>query len=651
MSLFGGSAPATESPSGSDNTQHSTALPSPSTVEPTSLQNEQSQENFYERIDSDADDDLSTDSEAEAQGEPPSRPNRFTGKPQTWKSYTAADRQIAASLDQIRDSDLAAHLYNAHNLKRRARLPAQDIAELKNWQSRASWLKSGTELQYTEASGLTQTELVPSNDWTAWPLPPTRLPGLDGRSERGLVGGEPGEWMIGGTSTNDASETLREEMLAIFLRLAKETWHSREAEGEADRGGDRAAISPSRSRSKSVLSIKARRSTSRPDIEMEDNVDSTGDAQGVGDEDLGLMAGKTRGRKANMSTFSRPTFTADDARAQRILQPTINSILSKLDDLALALRRTRLNHFGRGGSSDISSLSEFTSGAESSEPRSRPRSTTKVRSNSATSRKLSAPSSRTTSVRASYAAMKGKNSSNDQTRHSDSDIASSSTSDSDASSSHNQKRKRRRSASTTSENSAPSPRHQSGRAGLMDWSEVLGLAAVKGWDERALSRTAQRCAALFGESMSFMPLDESLRLKPVAEPVHYTPTTIPASAAFPITGPPIPKRPFLQVGTLRCPHADCYGHEKDFALPYRVVEHCMRVHGYDPRTNDSDNEERAIGGVHTDGFLQPITMKPGWLGHGRSKAGKTSKKPKTGEEGADVTDAVPTIEDSTAIEE
>lgn len=60
----------------------------------------------------------------------------------------------------------------------------------------------------------------------------------------------------------------------------------------------------------------------------------------------------------------------------------------------------------------------------------------------------------------------------------------------------------------------------------------------------------------------------------------------------------------------------------------------MRIHGYDPRTNDSDNEERQHGGVHTDGFLQPITAKQGWLGHGRSKAG--GKKRKTGElNGAD----------------
>jgi N-terminal acetyltransferase B complex catalytic subunit len=165
----------------------------------------------------------------------------------------------------------------------------------------------------------------------------------------------------------------------------------------------------------------------------------------------------------------------------------------------------------------------------------------------------------------------------------------------------------------------------------MDWSEVLGLAAVQGWDREAIARTAQRCAALFGESMSFMHFHETLALKPASEPVFYTPSAIPPPAVSLIPQPPTPKRPFFQIGTLRCPHVDCYGHEKDFALPYRVVEHCMRVHGYDPRTNDSDNEERTFGGVHIDGFLQPVTAKPGWLGNGRAKAGRANKMQKKGQ--------------------
>ena len=186
----------------------------------------------------------------------------------------------------------------------------------------------------------------------------------------------------------------------------------------------------------------------------------------------------------------------------------------------------------------------------------------------------------------------------------------------------------------------------------MDWSEILALAAVKGWDEGAIARTAQRCAVLFGESMSFIPLHEHEASKPVAEPVQYAPSTIPPlPGALSPRVPSVTKRPFFQVGTLRCPHMDCYGHHKDFALPYRVIEHCIRVHNYDGRTNDSDNEERTVGGVHIDGFLQPVTLKPGWLGHGRSKAGTVSKKQKRAQEDdGNQLDAIVSIEDTSLLD-
>lgn len=154
----------------------------------------------------------------------------------------------------------------------------------------------------------------------------------------------------------------------------------------------------------------------------------------------------------------------------------------------------------------------------------------------------------------------------------------------------------------------------------MDWSEVLGISAVKGWDQKALARTAERCAALFGESMSFRPFHENVATKALSQPIQYTPSTIPAPLS--IAGAPRPaKRPYWQTGAIRCPHLDCYGHYQEFRVSYRVIEHCMRSHGYDPRTNDSDNEERTYGGVHIDGYMQPVTVKHGWLGHGRPKAG------------------------------
>jgi hypothetical protein len=43
-----------------------------------------------------------------------------------------------------------------------------------------------------------------------------------------------------------------------------------------------------------------------------------------------------------------------------------------------------------------------------------------------------------------------------------------------------------------------------------DWSEVLGAAALTGWDDDAVKRAAARCSLLFGEDMAFATFEERL---------------------------------------------------------------------------------------------------------------------------------------------
>lgn len=626
MSLFGGdsSAPPTESEydSGSDNLPPSTKQSPPvsSLQSPPSAQTQQAQLETHDAVAEDAARDVAgndADSE-ESDDEDPERPNRFKGPPQTWKGYTAADRQIAESLQQVEDTDLAAHLYNAHALKRRARKPATDISTLHNWRNKDAWLKEGNDLQYTDAAGQLQTELVPAKDWTAWPLPPAPLHTLHDGLKHAPAPYKENEWVIGDIGSQDPGEELKDEMLGLFLQLAKDNWNAKE--WQDDGSLKKSMRSGLRSRAQSVHSH----------IEMkDDNVsDPAKSEQEVAHE------GVKRGRKIQVELDIRPTVLADDAKAQRLLRPTIASMLNGLDDVALALQRTRLNHFGRGGFGDGSSQSEFTTDAETTGPESKSRSHSRVKSASR-SKPVTRHSSRPSSRRASHAPKSPVKLSKPAVDPEDSDSASDygvqfakdNAHDSESSRSPTMRRKRSRSESTADEDDMSNTRDRS-RAGLMDWSEVLGIAAVKGWNQKALARTAERCAALFGESMSFMPFHEDLATKSMAEPIRYTPSTIPAPNTS-IAGAPRPtKRPYWQVGSLRCPHPECYGHDKDFRWSHRVIEHCMRIHGYDPRTNNSDNEERQHGGIHTDGFLQPISAKQGWLGHGRSKAG--GKKRKTG---------------------
>ena len=512
MSLFGGSAPISTSSYESDTSESSSVHSSASVV---AIENPRDTSGIQPLDAADpvfaGEEDPYTDSHAESdeseedddEDEEQTRPNKFSGQAQTWHSYTEADRQIAESLEQMEDTDLAAHLYNTHALKQRLRRPAQDLAQLKSWQGKDSWIKTGKDLEYMDAAGLTHTALVPPKEWTAWPVPPEELLDLDDELDSGLAGSSAPEWAI--DSAKNTEEELKEELLAVFLRLAKKQWNQRGAPLSESDPEEHAGTSRSRSPARSTKSANSR-PASRADGEMDLDSHSQDEAYDIQHDSA---SGRKRGRPRGTRTYAKPTILADDEKAQRLLQPTIQSMMSKIDELALAVRRTRVNHFGRA--SGDSSMSDFTSGAESSRPTSR--SPSADRSKSVMSREPSTrPSSRAGSMRADHTTRQG-------TRFADSDGSSSDTSSHDGSKDSRRPRKRRRSLDSSSDSDASTAQDEHLREGLIDWSEVLGLAAVQGWDAGALARTAQRCANLFGESMSFIPFSESKALKPTLEPV------------------------------------------------------------------------------------------------------------------------------------
>ncbi|KAI1667554.1 hypothetical protein L13192_08263 [Pyrenophora tritici-repentis] len=629
MSLFGGSAPTPSSSSESDTSESSSVSSSPSVVEtenPRDIPEIQRRDTEEKDTDTDSQEE-SDESEDEEDGEKTARVQRNTNQAQRWRNTTDEELQIMESLEQMEAEDLSAHLYNAHALKRRVRRPIQDLAQLKSWQGRDSWLKSGKDLEFTDEAGLVQPELVPPKVWTAWPDPPEKLL----RSEIPSASDFALEWQIGGVE--DALEELKEELLAIFLRLARKQWDQRESPSSESDVEESAETSRSRSLEGSTTPANSR-PTSRADGDVNDGDTNDGDiddgemdldgyshdeACDTGDE----ATARKRGRQFYFNTLTQPTVMADDTKAQRILQPTIQSMISRLDRLALAILRTRTNHYTGADGSVADTSDADTSDSELS--RSASRSPSRARSKSVTSPESSSPSP------SSEESTSDDNTRLQNLRFSDFDHDTVAAWEHGKSTLRHLKRerrkekhlerKRRRSSSSESDGEKWTIKDDSFREGLMDWSELLGLAAVQGWDPEAIARTAQRCATLFDESMSFIPIPESQATKSPLEPVVYTPSTIPAPPIVPSnTRGPTLNRPFFQTGTLRCPHPDCYGSKKDFAIPYRTIEHCIRVHGYDPRTNSE-----GVG----DGFLQPVTLRPGWLGNGRPKVGNARKRAKS----------------------
>ncbi|KAF2654122.1 hypothetical protein K491DRAFT_601480 [Lophiostoma macrostomum CBS 122681] len=593
MSLFGGDSSRSLSPEND--------FPESSFINPSSHDAQNAQPVPHLTLDDDDNDDSINYQDEESPGYDDedgqiARPNRFAGKASTWRSLTAVDRQVAAALDQAQSGDLAAHLYNAHALKRRVRLPVDELAKIKDRDIKDSWLKKDKDLRFTDVLGEIQTELIPNKRWTAWPLQPGDVPTSReafGRRESDFEGEG---YVCKVQDTRYLGDELREEMLAAFLRLAKESWLRREKDGheECKETAQDRPQSPVNNGSIDAVMQDSRDTPSNPESAV----------QSGSEKKWAHIINSRRGARQAMPGNARPAFLADDDAARNVLLPSVNSLLFRLEDLAAAIRRTRLNHLREGADAETSE-SEPASDAESVLAKSRVRS----RSRGGNSKR---PSVSRTPSRDSSKVGAGKASSKVGDGDFDENASQHSSVDRSRQQSH------RRTSTPLTDPSAPV-------RSLMDWSEVIGLASAVGWDEDVISRSAQRCASLFEEGMSFRAFNAGHAEKTVPKPVHYTSQTVHSLDGLDVQEDTARMRPYFQIGTLRCPHVGCHRHTKDCPTGYRLVEHIMRIHGYDPRMNDSDNEERTDGGVHIDGFLRPVTTKQGWLGGGRSKS--TEGKP------------------------
>ncbi|KAL1612703.1 hypothetical protein SLS60_000932 [Paraconiothyrium brasiliense] len=649
MSLFGGD-------------ESSPSAPSPSLSERSSSpQNVQDPQPLPDPNDSLDEDFLPSSPDAESE--------RCTIKPQSWRRYTQADREIAESLENLESADLAAHLYNAHSLKRRLRRPTKELQKVKDWQSKDAWLKKGKELQYNDPlTGDLETELVPSKLWTAWPLPTKRI--LQKGAATGKTEDNDDGWYIGRSEDKSSGEVMREELLALFLRTAKRNWTRRQAAAEDTVSHvENVTISSSPSSSDSEAGVAHAFRNSKPQDSGSDtrkkNAKGSGamvhpyqsdgeqvmrhldewdvgnkedvcakrtlDDSSVDTESDSASQSETRHRDCNVPEAA---FLADDDEARRILEPSVNSLLSRVDKLVLAVRRHRANHVGDGlrrAGSGSDCFTDRETPAPHAKPPSRPQSRSRVSKKTGSSQRPPAKRQGGKTHRPSHEALNAL----------DSETASDYGADSESEDEETlyvlEKQKKARTHSISSSNShrsnASSNPEVHRSVGLIDWSEMLGLAAIAGFDEHVVAKTAQRCASLFGEGMNFRTFDENLATQPILNPVEYTPCMIPAfhemqsvpdvvheSVISEGDRRPLVKRPYFDSGSLRCPHIDCPGSLKEFSGSSRLTEHVRRKHGYDPRTNDSDTEERTFGGVHIDGYLQPVWAKPGWLGHGRAKS-------------------------------
>lgn len=451
----------------------------------------------------------------------------------------------------------------------------------------------------------------PDRGWTAWPLTADEVP----RREEQFGGPAPDLLDNQGTYRKSEpwlpSADLQEEIQALMLRKAKERFRRRRwATADDDAGAER---------------VPTEKVEETPEEEAAAEGSSGPEAVDLGEDDKSKPT-------LPKSKYARPAFLADDDQASAILQPTVRHILSKFDDLLIGLHKSRQGHRRQ---------------ASASRSRSRP-SASRLRSRSAAVAK--APCSRDRS--------KGKQKADD----SDDEVSEYGSNDEDANSAEesipSRPAEKKRSISRPS-------KHE---LGLRDWSEVLGIASLVGWDQAVVDRAARRCAALFGEGMAFRRMPETAAERVREQTVRYIPEMVPPlesetesdETTLDESNSTVPEPKYVRAWF--CPYEDCSRHDEAYDKGWRWREHLRRTHklskervhamemelGFgrqkdvsghaEPSASDPDEHttevdgtlsgpdggEEMAGGVHVDGFLRPVTE---WLERGRDK--KTRRRRST----------------------
>jgi hypothetical protein len=157
-----------------------------------------------------------------------------------------------------------------------------------------------------------------------------------------------------------------------------------------------------------------------------------------------------------------------------------------------------------------------------------------------------------------------------------------------------------------------------------DWSQVLGFASILDIPPAAISRAATRCAAAFGEGMSFRQIAEK---DTVTADVTFTPADVVNPSLELKFAPKKPKATVKMTWdyntVTKCPFPRCRWAIRDgeTRTKSRLGEHLRRVHKIaDPTQGMHEVPAEKDGAVHGDGFLQPIQAYGGGRGRGKKWA-------------------------------
>jgi len=501
---------------------------------------------------------------------------------------------------------------------------------------------------------------VPPDKWTAWPLEPELVP----RPGEERAGDKDEMFTFKRREAYKPSRELEEILTGFTLKIAKERFEAREWEAESESSQDGSPRQP-----------------------------EEGEAQAEQDDGMEYSPAEAPIKSSiKLPSFSTPIISADDARSTRLLRPTIRHALSRLDSLLHALHLSRQACLLRYDSSDAESLANFSTADEHlSEPGTEPTTEAEDNVDNETSnppspkrigrpRKLieypsdaealfaaASPTKKSNRGRKkkvhtpregeTYAEMLVRLARESHTRLPFSSSPARRPSSRSASRSRSKARgsrgvSRHRSASASSRGSSGG---QGPRLGLRDWSEVLGAAALVGFQAEVVERATRRCVEMFGEGMEFRVLAEGVD-GGEGRAVRYAPDEIPDLGALSdgideeldeevaeerasATPSPVKTQSTrhrsrsvsraqsidmeteasgedLELYAILCPVRECKRHEEGFKMQKALRSHLKLAHKMGreemERVLDEAEEEEMLGAVHRDGWMAAVKRKRGW---------------------------------------
>ncbi|GAO19756.1 uncharacterized protein UV8b_02801 [Ustilaginoidea virens] len=575
------------------------------------------------------------------------RPNRWTGAKSTWRELTLEERRLWRSLESLSEDDLAANLYRVFLLKDQAKNPKAP---------------SLVTVRPDTKQGVAR---APPDSWTAWPLPRRHV--ARGRPSKQRRGGEDALEARGAQARMPGDE-LRDQLSATILRLAKQRFRKRMVKGGLRNAGAGTSCNPS-SEPAAKLELESFLPSSAPeesalpdddaDVSAKDRERASKSAapgdnpvSGQDDEE------ETNPKEGDTGQYYEPRVSTDDDISYRLLRPAVNHVLAQLNRTLTILHNARVACLGnipwRGAKPRQRRKAAPEPGVSRTKgKRERPRKAHPTPQQlgeahdempaqlAGRSRKRRAPTAEAENAEFEGDARKKRELEQSPVPRSRPCRASSAMPSPRPSRRPRRPRRPRRSRAKSTY----------AKWGRRDWSDVVGAAALAGFSEDVVARTAKRCANLFGQGMITRQFPERPSNKPGFVDTEYLPERIclPSSedeAAEALEGaitvyqrrlmalcrsatasPSRSSQRSRSASSTRlffCPVKTCRNGANGFTRKSNLHRHIRNFHpGFSGKISDDDSDHDFVGAVHVDGFLRPLV-----LGRGPAAAGPSGRKRK-----------------------